>query len=232
MPTQLCQLKGNTGYAPEFGLFEVGRVVSGVKADGLCDEHKKLCVTLFSKTKELKDLYFQLRDMICVAVDELKHNSLTFSALEASHSYQHPKNLNAILCDDVVLGEIGVVYPAVSKKIDKKASIVYAEIDVLALSKLADAGIRYEETSKYPGMEVDLTFLSETYAPIRDAIAAANSPLLKKVRLVGTYADENGASITVRLTFSCMDRTLTGEEVHRVTDTIIETLAAQGIRLK
>ena len=86
VPTQLCQLKGNTGYAPEFGLIEIGRVVNGVKADGLCDEHKKLCITLFSKTKDLKDLYFALRDMICVAVDELKHNALTFSALEASHS--------------------------------------------------------------------------------------------------------------------------------------------------
>ena len=232
VPTQLCQVKVNTGYAPAFGLFEIGRVVNGLKADGLCDEQKKLTVTLFSKNESLKELYFRLRDMLAVVVDEIKHKALSFRPMEATHSYQHPKNLNAILCDDVVLGEIGVVYPAVSKKIDKKASIVYAEIDVLALSKLADAGIRYEETSKYPGMEVDLTFLSETYAPIRDAIAAANSPLLKKVRLVGTYADENGASITVRLTFSCMDRTLTGEEVHKVTDTIIETLAAQGIRLK
>ena len=109
VPTQLCQLKGNTSYAPEFGIFEVGRVVNGVKADGLCDEHKKLCITLLSKTKDLKDLYFYLRDMICVAVDELKHNTLTFSALEASHSYQHPKNLNAILCDGVQLGEMGIV---------------------------------------------------------------------------------------------------------------------------
>ena len=232
VPTQLCQVKVNTGYSSAFGLFEIGRVVNGLKADGLCDEQKKLTVTLFSKNESLKELYFRLRDMLAVMVDEIKHKALSFRPMEATHSYQHPKNLNAILCDDVVLGEIGVVYPAVSKKIDKKASIVYAEIDVLALSKLADAGIRYEETSKYPGMEVDLTFLSETYAPIRDAIAAANSPLLKKVRLVGTYADENGASITVRLTFSCMDRTLTGEEVHLVTDTIIETLAAQGIRLK
>jgi phenylalanyl-tRNA synthetase beta chain len=232
VPTQLCQVKLNTGYAPEFGVFEIGRVVKGLKDNGLCDERKLLAITLFSKTASVKELYFRLRDMLAVAVSEFKHQELSFRAIEASHSYQHPKNLNAILCDDVVLGEIGVVYPAVSKKIDKKASIVYAEIDVLALSKLADAGIRYEETSKYPGMEVDLTFLSETYAPIRDAIAAANSPLLKKVRLVGTYADENGASITVRLTFSCMDRTLTGDEVHKVTDTIIETLAAQGIRLK
>ncbi len=232
VPTQLCQVKVNTGYAPTFGLFEIGRVVNGLKADGLCDEQKKLTITLFSKNESLKDLYFRLRDMIAVVVDEIKHKALTFRPMEATHSYQHPKNLNAIVCDDVVLGEIGVVYPAVSKKIDKKASIVYAEIDVLALSELKDAGIRYEETSKYPGMEVDLTFLSDTYAPIRDAIATANSPLLKKVRLVGTYADENGASITVRLTFSCMDRTLTGEEVHQVTDTVIETLAAQGIRLK
>ena len=232
VPTQLCQVKVNTGYAPAFGLFEIGRVVNGLKEDGLCDEQKKLTITLFSKNESLKELYFRLRDMLAVVVDEIKHKALSFRPMEATHSYQHPKNLNAILCDDVVLGEIGVVYPAVSKKIDKKASIVYAELDVLALSKLADAGIRYEETSKYPGMEVDLTFLSETYAPIRDAIAAANSPLLKKVRLVGTYADENGASITVRLTFSCMDRTLTGEEVHRVTDTIIETLATQGVRLK
>ena len=38
VPTQLCQVKYNTGYAPEFGVFEIGRVVKGLKADGMCDE--------------------------------------------------------------------------------------------------------------------------------------------------------------------------------------------------
>ena len=51
IPTQLCQVKVNTSYAPDFGIFEVGRTVDGLKADGMCDEHKKLCDTLFSKTK-------------------------------------------------------------------------------------------------------------------------------------------------------------------------------------
>ena len=231
VPTQLCQVKLNTSYS-EFGVFEIGRVVHGLKEDGLCNERKMLCITLFSKNEELKELYFRLRDMLAVAVDELKHKSLSFCRIEASHSYQHPKNLNAVVCDDVVLGEIGIVHPAVSKKIDKKASIVYAELDVVALSQIADVGIHYEEASKYPSMEVDLTFLSNSYAPIQAAITNANSSLIKKVRVVDIYAGNDGNAITVRLTFTCMDRTLTREEVQTITDKIIADLASVNIYLK
>ena len=232
VPTQLCQVKLNTAYAPEFGVFEIGRVVLGVKDDGLCDERKRLAITLFSKTASVKELYFRLRDMIAVAVSEFKHKELTFAPMEATHSYQHPKNLNAVICDGTVLGEMGIVHPTVSQKIDKKAAIVYAELDVLTMSKLDNAGIHYEEASRYPGMEVDLTFLSGSFAPIQAAITAANSPLIKKVKVIDVYSGEGGNSITVRLTFSCMDRTLTREEVQQVTDGIIADLSAKGISLK
>ena len=232
VPTQLCQVKLNTGYAPEFGVFEIGRVVRGLKEDGLCDERKMLAITLFSKTASVKELYFRLRDMIAVAIHEFKHKELSFRGISASRSYQHPKNLNAVLCDGTVLGEIGIVHPTVSQKIDKKAAIVYAELDVLALSRIADAGIHYEEASRYPGMEVDLTFLSDSYAPIQAAIAEANSRLIKKVRVIDIYCGEGGNAITVRLTFTCMDRTLTREEVQQITDGIIGTLASKGINMK
>ena len=232
VPTQLCQVKLNTGYTPEFGVFEIGRVVQGLKEDGLCDERKMLAITLFSKTASVKELYFRLRDMIAVAVHEFKHKDLSFQAMSAAHSYQHPKNLNAVVCDGAVLGEIGIVHPTVSQKIDKKAAIVYAELDVLALSRIADAGIHYEEASRYPSMEVDLTFLSDSYAPIQAAITDANSPLIKKVRVIDIYSGEGGNSITVRLTFTCMDRTLTREEVQQITDGIVGTLASKGINMK
>jgi len=232
VPTQLCQVKLNTGYATDFGVFEIGRVVWGLKENGLCDERKMLTITLFSKTEDLKTLYFRLRDMIAVAVNEIKHKELSFEGITATHSYQHPKNLNAILCDGIALGEIGIVHPAVSKKIDKKASIVYAELDVAMLSQIADAGIHYEEASKYPGMEVDLSFLSDSFAPIQAAFKEANSPLIKKLRVIDLYSGEDGNTITVRLTFSCMDRTLTREEVQAVTDTIVENLAGKKICLK
>ena len=232
IPTQLCQVKTNTGYAPDFGVFEVGRVVEGLKEDGLCNERKKLCVTLFSKTKSLETLYVELATMLSVISDNIKHKALTFVPMEATLNYEHPRNLNEISCDGVVLGKIGVVHPTVSKKIDKKAAIVFAEIDVPMFTEITDAGIHYAEPSRFPEMEIDLSFMSETFAPIGKAIADANCALIKNVGVTDTYRDDNGKSITVRMTFSHPERTLTTEEVMEVANGIIDTLAKENIALK
>ena len=232
VPTQFCQVKSNTGFAPDFGVFEIGHVIDGVDENNMCKEYKKLAITLFSKTKSMEKLYFELRDMMAVIVEDLRHKSLSFEKMEATHSYQHPKNLNKIICDGVELGEIGVAHPVVSKKIDKKANIVYVEIDINKLADIENAGISYEEPSKYPSMEVDLSFVVDKYEKIGKAIEEANSPLIKKVFVTDTYEDENGKSITVRLIFSLNDRTLTREEVMEVVDSIIETLKKDGINLK
>ncbi len=232
VPTQLCQVRTNTAFAPDFGVFEIGRTVDGLDKNNLCAEHKKLCVTLFSKTKSAETLYFELAKMLSVLADDVKHKSLAFAPMTATHSYQHPRNLNAVSCDGVTFGEIGLVHPAVSKKIDKKAAIVYAEIDVQAFAQIADAGIHYKEPSRFPGMEIDLSFVSETFAPIGKAIEAADSPLIQKVEVVDTYRDAAGKSITTRLTFSHPEKTLTRDEVMGVVDEIIAALAKENIALK
>ncbi len=232
IPTQLCQVKTNTNFSTDFGVFEIGRTVDGLKDDGLCNERKKLCVTLYSKTKSLETLYVELATMLSVITDNIKHKALTFTPMEATLNYEHPRNLNEISCDGVVLGKIGVVHPTVSKKIDKKASIVFAEIDVPLFTEIADAGIHYEEPSKFPNMEIDLSFVSETFAPIGKAIENANCPLIKKVEVTDTYRDENGKSITTRITFSNPEKTLTTEEVMEVANGIIDALSKDGIALK
>ena len=232
IPTQLCQVRGNTAFAPSFGIFEIGRTVDGLDENGMCREYKKLAITLFSKTDSTETLYLSLRDMLAVLALDIKHKPLSFAAKKAAHDYQHPRNLNTVLCDGVALGELGVVHPTVAKKIDKKAAIVYAEIDVRAFSEIADAGIVYREPSRFPGMEVDLSFVSETYAPIGAAVEAANCPWIQDVDVVDTYRDESGKSITVRLVFSDDQRTLKREEVMEVADQIIASLSKQNIALK
>lgn len=232
IPTQLCQVRGNTAFAPSFGIFEIGRTVDGLDENGMCREHKKLAITLFSKTDSTETLYLSLRDMLAVLAADIKHKPLSFAAAEATHDYQHPRNLNTVLCDGVALGELGVVHPTVAKKIDKKAAIVYAEIDVRAFSSVTDAGIHYKEPSRFPSMEVDLSFVSETYAPIGAAVEAANCPWIQSVDVVDTYRDESGKSITVRLVFSDDQRTLKREEVMEVADQIIASLSKQNIALK
>jgi len=232
IPTQLCQVNYNTGYATDFGIFEVGRVVEGLKEDGLCDEHKKLCITLFSKTKSLETLYFELRDMIAETIADVRHKSLTYKKLEATHSYEHPKNLYSLVLDDVVIGEMGVAHPLVSKKIDKKAAIVFAEIDVEALADIKQENISYVEPSKYPSIEVDLSFVAEKFSEINDTIKGSAQNILKKVGVADVYSDSTGKSITVRLLFGDDERTLTHDEVQKVVDDIIEKLKNKGINLK
>ena len=232
IPTQLCQVKTNTNFSTDFGVFEIGRTVDGLKADGLCNERKKLCVTLYSKTKSLESLYVELATMLSVITDNIKHKALSFNPMEATLSYEHPRNLNEISCNGVILGKIGVVHPTVAKKIDKKAAIVFAEIDVPVFTEVADAGIHYEEPSKFPAIDVDLSFMSETFAPIGKAINNADCELIKNVQVVDTYRDENGKSITVRLTFSNPAKTLTTDEVMEVANGIIDALAKENIVLK
>ncbi len=233
IPTQLCQVKLNTSYAPSFGIFEIGRVVTGIDENNLCIERKKLGITLFSKTKPLSNLYFELRDMLETMVDDLKHMPLTFEKKEAVSSYQHPRNLNAVICGGTQIGEIGIVHPVVSKKIDKKAAIVYAEIDVNALSQIANASISYEEPSKFPSIEIDLSFISDKFAPIAKAIDTVKSSLIKNVEVTDIYEDSNNEkSITTRITFAHPERTLKHEEVQEITDAIIGELKNNGISLK
>ncbi len=232
IPTQLCQVKSNTSFAPDFGIFEIGRVVTAVDENNLCVERKKLGITLYSKTKPMPVLYFELRDILETMADDLKHRSLTFEKKAAEHSYQHPRNLNKVLCDGVEIGEIGIVHPVVSKKIDKKASVVFAEIDINDFSAIENASIQYEEPSKFPAIDIDLSFVCSAFAPIAKAIKAANSSLIKKVEVTDVYEDDNSKSITTRITFAHPEKTLTRDEVSEITDKIISTLKSDGIELK
>lgn len=234
IPTQLCQVKSNTSFALRFGIFEIGRVVTGLDENNNCIEKKKLAITLFSKIAPASVLFYKLRDILEIMSDDIKHKPLTFEAKQAEYPYQHPVNLNRVFCDGVEIGEIGIVYPTVQKKIDKKASIVYAEIDVEAFANIENASIQYIEPSRFPEMEIDLSFISKTFAPISIAIAEAKSPLVKNVYVTDIYEDENDGSksITTRIVFAHPERTLTKEEVTEVTDKIIATLKDKGIELK
>ena len=233
VPTQLCQIKSNIFYAPSFGIFEIGRIVDGYKGDGLCNEQKKLAITLFDKSGDTEELYMKLVNMLAVAVDEIRHDDITFEPAEADHSYVHPKNYNRIFAQGKELGVIGTVHPTVMKKIDKKGTCVFAELDVDALTALEDKGIRYERTSKFPVMEWDLSFVTPSFLPIAAALAAEHSPLIRKVALVDKYVDEQGEkSMAVRLTFAHPERTLTKEEVTDVVNRIVAEAEKKGAKLK
>ena len=88
------------------------------------------------------------------------------------------------------------------------------------------------EPSKYPEMDIDLTFKTDIYAPIGEAVKAHGGALVKNIKVTDRYADEAGKSITVRVTFADKTRTLTRDEVMVIANKVIAELAGKGIALK
>lgn len=232
IPTQLCQVRANLGYAPEFGIFEVGRVVTGMTSDNLCIEEKHLGITLYRKGQNVREQYFEMKAIIETLVDELKHKAVSFEKLEPAFDFEHPVNLNAVIVDGNVIGKIGLIHPSVMKKLDKRATVVFAEIDMDKFAAIENYSIHYVGPSKFPAIEIDLSFLSSRFAPIKKAIENAACELIKNVDVIDIYEAEDNSSIAVRLTFSDNTRTLTKEEVTAVTDGIINDLEKVGILLK
>ena len=235
IPTQLCQVKSNLGFAPAFGIFEIGRAVEGVDENDLCVEKKNLAVTLFSKTEDVKTLYFKLRDILAVAADELKHKALSFEPAKTSHSYEHPVNLNEVWLDGKKLGVIGIVHPTVGKKIDKKAAIVFAELDVDVFGSVENASICYDEPSKFPPIDFDISVVVPKGVLYKDMAARwadEGEGILKSVRVIDTYSTELLESMTLRFGFSSNERTLSSAEVHEVMDRIVENLKGLGVKLR
>lgn len=235
IPTQLCQVKTNTGFAPDFGIFEIGRVVEGLDENNLCIEKKKLAVTLYSKTKDMKSLYFELRDILAVITDDIKHSTLSFKTSQPKHSYEHPVNLNTVILDGKEIGTVGIVHPVVGKKIDKKANIVFAEIDMNAFADAKDNGISYEEPSKFPPMDYDLSLELPNgvlYDKLTECWNKEGGSILKNTKIVDTYDTDTVHSITVRFEFSSNERTLSSAEVQEIMDKVIANLSAIGVNLR
>lgn len=235
IPTQLCQVKTNIGFAPDFGIFEIGRVVEGLDENNLCIENKKLAVTLYSKTKDMKSLYLELRDILAVITDDIKHSALSFKAAQPKHSYEHPVNLNTIILDGKEIGTIGIVHPVVGKKIDKKANIVFAEIDMNVFADANDSGISYEEPSKFPPMDYDLSLELPNgvlYDKLTECWKKEGGSILKNTKIVDTYDTDTVHSITVRFEFSSNERTLSSAEVQEIMDKVIANLSAIGVNLR
>ncbi len=235
IPTQLCQVKTNVSYAPEFGIFEIGRVVNGLDENNLCIENKNLAITLYSKTANIKDLYFNLRDILVAITADIKHSELEFAATSPKHDYEHPVNLNHIILDGQVIGTIGIAHPTVNKNIDKKGNVVFAELDMNKFANAKVNDIVYDEPSKYPSMEYDLSLnLPEDmyFGTLRDCWKNDGTELLKSVKVIDTYDTDTVHRITVRFEFSSHERTLSSDEVQAIIDRITSNLADKGVTIK
>ncbi len=239
LPTLLSLVYENKTFADSFGIFEIGRICDGRKEDGKCNERKRLGIVLYDRTASEKDTYLKLKDIIVYILKAVRNINVQFKHIDnPAHDWQHPVNTNAIIADGAEIGVICALTPAVNTAIDKKAAVVCAEIDMAALAEVGIAGLKYDEPSRFPGIDIDLSLLVDTKRPfsdIADIINGYDCDILKGYSVIDIYEDErlgDKRAITVRLAFSSMDKTLSGDEVSACTDELLARFNKAGITLK
>ena len=235
IPTLLTAVNENKSFGAEYGIFEDGRAIDGTREDGTCNERRKLGIVLYSRKCSEKTLFFRLRDIVSLFVANLRHKEVKFEHCEVSHNWQHPVNTADISVDGTKLGFISTLHPLTAMKIDKKAAIVAAEIDMDSFASIEKNELDFNEPSKFPGIDIDLTIIRNpdvTYKNVEEIIMENGGQYLNTVNVTDIY-DGIISSITLRLGFSSPDKTLSMNEIQDVVfGNIVPELEKSGILLK
>jgi phenylalanyl-tRNA synthetase beta chain len=241
IPSLLGFVSKNADNYPEMGMYEIGRVADGLRADGLCDERKRLGFVVASKKLSDKEIYFKCKEIIEQIILAVKNIAPTFAVKEelAKYNYVHPVNCAGILLNGGEIGYFSVINPKIKNKIDKKLNVAFAEIDIENLEKVAAEPLRYNEVSKYPGVTIDLSLITDKslrYENISSYIKEYKCDYLQNFYLVDIFEDEKllpgKKSVTVRYEFISKERTLEGQEIQTMVDGLLAILETKGIKLR
>ena len=237
IPTLLSFAKENRGYADDFGIFEIGHTVDGKRENGECDEQNKLGVLLYSKTKNEETLFLRAADAVRELVCDILHKTPEFVSAECDYDFEHPVNSFDITVDGKKIGYISVPHPTVCENIDKKCAIAFFEIKTEAFAKTAVGALKYAEPSKFPAIEIDVTFATDpaglVFGQLKECAKNAAGEILSDMWLKDVYTAEDGSyAVTFRFAFLSRERTLTKQELTPVVEAITSAYSALGIAVK
>ena len=232
-PTLLSVLQENRAFSADFGVFEIGRVAEGLGEDGLVKERKKLGIALFSRTQGEKELFMRLIEMMKAVSRSVKRVEPELANCEPRFKWQHPRNSAVIMAGGEALGRVCALTPSVLRNIDRKAAVVCGELDMDAFAGLAAGELGYNEPSRFPGIDIDLSVVlpeGMRFADMEPAWRGAGH--LTGVSLIDSFQQAGRRSLTLRFGFSSMEKTLSKEEVQPIVDGIVEKLGAAGAVLR
>ena len=235
IPTLLSAVSDNKDYSDSYGIFEIGRVVAGIKEDGTANERRSLGIVLFDKRISEKDLFFKAISMVNEIFLQIKHKAPVLTKVAPAHAWQHPKNTASISCDGVNVGSINTLHPANAQKLDKNGVAVCIEIDVDDFITIGGDNISFVEPSTQQSTYYDLSLIIKegvTFADMSDCWNKLGLSELNNVKVIDTYEKDGVKSLTVRLIFSSKEKTLEMDEVQAWIDEILANLKEIGIEMR
>lgn len=219
-----------------FALFEINKFhtkITGLTEEKVPKELDSLGFVVASSKKKAGAAYYEAKTYLEYLQIELGLD-LTFEPLEEGASYPvtdpyEPKR-SARIWDSETRERIGVIgefKKTVQKAFKLPEHSAGFELSLRGLQKITRVTRPYIPLSKYPGTERDICFQvsrDTTFQQVIDAAAASlkKLELLSGIEPLDIYQPETGETknVTIRLKLSSYEKTLTGDEVSDVMNTL------------
>jgi phenylalanyl-tRNA synthetase beta chain len=161
--------------------------------------------------------FFTAKGILTALLERLQITCVEYEAIAVEGF--HPGRTALIKHNNQVIGILGQLHPALSKKYDLDDTVV-CQLDLEQLLDASTDEVIYQPVPRYPGITRDLALLVGESVPVSQieaGIRAVAGELLKTVTLfdvfTGEQVEDGKKSIAFNLVYRSDDRTLTDEEV-------------------
>jgi len=228
LPRMMETIADNLRYKSSFALFEQNSIYSR-KSD--TDWKEKPALIMAGVNVDFRALQGAVESMgIQIMPVKEKTGSLA----------HHPGRTGELVVRGKVVGHIYEIHPQIRKNFDIKPSVVVAEVDLQAILDMnIDTRKKYQELSKYPSVQLDVSMVIPKRNLARDyfvTIQKTDQKLITDVELIDEYTGdkiaEDKRGLTYSITYQAPDRTLTESEVEAVHKQVLERLKKNGAEIR
>ncbi|MBT5581824.1 MAG: phenylalanine--tRNA ligase subunit beta [Acidimicrobiaceae bacterium] len=150
----------------------------------------------------------------------------------ASPAGLHPTRSAEIMIAGRIRGHVGEVDPAVLEAYGVEGRVAWLELDLGTVLDGPHGTRKYTPVSKFPSSDIDLAFVADASvaaSAIEGSLRKGGGALLVDLELFDVYrgpgVDEGSRSLTYRLRFQSIDRTLTDADVATVRESCLNQVA-------
>lgn len=217
----------NLKFFEKIKIFTIGKTFQ--KAPFKPYEEWRLAIAIATKNKKDDTIFFELKGIIESLAEALNCRDIVFENADIGWFI---KNRSAIIkSDNLDLGYIGQIVPALTHKYTDGFNVLICELDVAKLLKLSEEEYEFTPLPKYPAVIRDISILVDLdirLSEILNVIYESEPKILFDVDLFDIYEGENlpenKKSLSFHLVFQADDHTLTSEEVGKALEKIISNL--------
>lgn len=238
VPTMLKFVDESKNKFADIQIFEIGRVVDSLNENNLANEKKKLAIAIASETKDERTLYFKLKQMVEYIAEHIAHINVNFMEKTENKLY-HPVNSCAISSDEISIGEMGILHPAIAQNIDKRKRFAVLELDVNKLLSANKKSLNLVPTSKFQSVSVDFNFVADKnmpYGSIEKALNEFRASYILEHSLKDVYINDevlkDKVSYTINFIITPKDRTLEASDIEKFSSRLIQSMERVGLSLR